>query len=85
MYANQVEPIDHDPDTPGQRISMSAVADDSGANREWSKATPMGKLIFVVNNPSAMGQIEVGREYYVTVEPVSPQLDKTEPEVTDEA
>lgn len=39
-------------------------------NEEWSKWTPGGSVRMQINNPAAIGQFEVGKDYYVDFTPV---------------
>jgi len=59
----------YEPAEPGGRMeaySLHAVFGE--ANKPWSKFTPSGRLDFTVTNPDAE-RLEVGREYFVTLEP----------------
>lgn len=38
-------------------------------NEEWSKWTPAGSVKLQINNPAAIGQFEVGKEYFVDFTP----------------
>ncbi len=47
---------------------FEAVWGDGNGNREWSKATPSGKLEMVITNPQAIDQLILGAEYFLTIE-----------------
>jgi hypothetical protein len=36
-------------------------------NEEWSKWTPSGLLKMQINNPQAVGGIEVGKDYFIDI------------------
>ncbi len=38
-------------------------------NEEWSKWTPSGSLKLQINNPKAVGAIEVGKDYFIDISP----------------
>jgi hypothetical protein len=50
------------------RIKLSAVT--GPGNEDWSKWTPSGDLNIQITNPEAMGQFEVGKDYYIDFTPV---------------
>lgn len=50
-------------------IVMSPVWEEDGVNREWSKATPSGRLEMMITNPAAVESFELGREYFVDFTP----------------
>jgi hypothetical protein len=51
----------------GAKIEMAPVCNDDPGhpNRSFWEATPNGKIEMQINNPSALQQFEVGKEYYV--------------------
>lgn len=51
-----------------REIEMTAVVRGDHA-KEWSRYTPSATLKMYVNNPDAIAQFEVGREYLITFEP----------------
>jgi hypothetical protein len=53
-----------------ESIKLLASIGADGQNSDWSKWTPSGQLAFTVTNPDALGQLEAGREYNVTITPV---------------
>lgn len=44
-------------------------SDPSGANHDWSAATPAGNLELYITNPAAQGQHESGKEYWIDIAP----------------
>lgn len=56
----------------GAKIEMAPVYSDDPdhPNRAFWEATPNGKIEMQINNPSALEQFEVGKEYYVDFLPV---------------
>lgn len=55
----------------GARIEMSPVYsnDPEHPNRAFWEATPNGRIEMQINNPSAIQNFEVGKEYYVDFVP----------------
>ncbi len=56
----------------GIKVEMTPVYpndDPSHPNKTFWEATPNGKIEMQINNPSAIAQFEVGREYYVDFSP----------------
>lgn len=55
----------------GAKIEMAPVYsnDPEHPNRIFWEATPNGKIEMQINNPSAIQQFEVGKEYYVDFSP----------------
>lgn len=52
-----------------QELTLSPVyGQDETDNANWSRFTPSGCLKMVVTNPDAYNQIEVGKEYFLTIE-----------------
>jgi hypothetical protein len=51
----------------GAKIEMTPVYSDDPEhpNRSFWEATPNGKIEMQINNPAALQQFEVGKEYYV--------------------
>ena len=49
-------------------VQLQAVTGDE--NKPWSKFTPSGQLTMTIDNPSAQGQLEPGRAYKITIEPM---------------
>lgn len=55
----------------GAKIEMAPVYSDdpSHPNKAFWEATPNGKIEIQINNPLAIQQFEVGKEYYVDFSP----------------
>lgn len=53
-------------------IAAHAVYDSNpdSENNQWSKWTPALSLNMTINNPSALGKLEQGKEYYLDFIPV---------------
>lgn len=57
-----------------KRLLFNAVCNDSTEeNAKFHKYTPSGTISMVVDNPEAMKQFELRKEYYVDFSPVAPQ------------
>ena len=55
----------------GVEVEMQPQYDpDLAEDRSFSKATPTGKLVMEVQNPSALEVLELGREFYLDFTPV---------------
>lgn len=52
-----------------EEVTFQAVAGEE--NKEWSKWTPAGQLTMTINNPAALAQFEVGRDYFLDFTPAS--------------
>lgn len=49
-----------------RRLKFQAVFNDgTEENEKFHKATPTGEIAIMVDNPSAVGQFEFGKHYYV--------------------
>lgn len=48
-----------------EEIYLSAVY--GKGNEDWSKYTPAGNLMMVIDNPAAMGKVQVDKEYYIDI------------------
>lgn len=48
-----------------ERVKLSAVYGDTNENKEWSKWTPSASFEIYINNPTAMGKLSQGHEFYV--------------------
>jgi hypothetical protein len=60
----------HHVSAPGEvfaTLTMAPVYDDK--NKDWSKATPQGKIEMSITNPGAIEQFELGKQYYVDFTP----------------
>lgn len=59
----------------GKNVEFNAViAYGNGGERHdendsWSAATPAGQLSMHISNPAAFDQFEVGKNYYLIIEP----------------
>lgn len=55
----------------GAKIEMAPVCseDPDHPNKAFWQATPNGKIEMQINNPSAIQQFEIGKEYYVEFSP----------------
>lgn len=52
-----------------ENLVLLPVTGDSAENKQWSKYTPGGQLQLTIDNPSAIGKVLPGREYFVDVDP----------------
>lgn len=63
----------------GNAVEFSTVYetdDQKGADPEnvrFTKATPWGNIRLGIDNPAALSQFEVGKQYYVDFTPASPK------------
>jgi hypothetical protein len=56
----------------GVKVEMHALYDTSvPEDRRYAEATPSGNIIMQVNNPQAIKELAVGKEFYVDFVPVS--------------
>lgn len=57
-----------------KRVKLGAIYDPTGIpeNQRFTKATPWGEIIMSVDNPGASEQLVIGREFYVTFDPIAP-------------
>ena len=70
MFVKSVKQTSHAPEA--REVELSAVSRGEEA-KEWSKYTPSANLTMWITNPSAHEQFEVGREFLLTFEDVTPQ------------
>jgi hypothetical protein len=71
FYVERVEHVHTgQPNQVCANVTMKPVYGDSPENKTWSKYTPNGKLEMTVTNPGAIDQLEVGRAYFLTFDPV---------------
>lgn len=54
-------------DTPQVNVRFSAVADNEGTNKSWSKWTPSGELSMTISNPDLVDRFEVGKAYFLDI------------------
>ncbi len=59
----------NDPNYVATTVSMIPVWEQDGVNKEWSKATPSGKLDMLITNPDAIERFENGKQYFVDITP----------------
>ena len=52
-------------------IVLEAVTDGSDENKSFWKHTPSGRLEMSIDNPAAVEQFEVGKEYYLDFTPAN--------------
>jgi len=52
-------------------IQMTPVISDTPENETWSKYTPGGLLEMCISNANAFSQFELGKEYYLDINPAS--------------
>ena len=50
-----------------EEVTLVAVQGDE--NKEWSKWTPSGSLKMQINNPAALEQFVVGKDYFIDITP----------------
>lgn len=57
-----------------KRIKLQCIYDPTGIpeDQRFTKATPWGEFCMAVDNPAASEQMPIGREFYVTFEPIVP-------------
>lgn len=60
---------DHDGGIEFEAINLTAFNGTEGDNEDWSRFTPTASLDMTITNPSAMGKILPGQEYYVDLVP----------------
>ena len=71
FYVERVEHVHtSQPDRACANITMKPVYADSPENKTWSRYTPNGKLEMTVTNPVAIEQLEIGKAYFLTFDPV---------------
>ena len=52
-------------ETVHEEIWLNAVCDNSDANKDWSKYTPVGNLHFIVTNKTCFGRVKSGDTLYI--------------------
>lgn len=58
----------------GRQLMFIAVCNDgTPENERFHRYTPTGTLEMYVDNPSALAQFELGKEYYLDFTPCEPQ------------
>lgn len=55
-----------------KQIKLTAVYDPTGIpeDQRFTKATPWGECTMAIDNPAASEQFVIGKDYYVTFDPV---------------
>jgi len=71
----KVEQVLHSKNADGttgqEQVKLGAVYGSEGSeNAEWSKWTPSANFEIYINNPSAMGKLSKGHEFFVDFTPV---------------
>lgn len=57
--------------TGAKELKFNAVcSDDTDENKKFHKYTPSGTITMTVDNPEAMEQFELGKDYYVDFLPI---------------
>ncbi|AID18334.1 hypothetical protein PPF1_21 [Rhizobium phage vB_RleM_PPF1] len=59
----------NDPSVVYAKVELMPVYEQEGANKQWSKATPSGKIEMFITNPAAVEWFEQGKQYYVDFTP----------------
>jgi hypothetical protein len=63
--------IEHADNASARTIKMMPYYDDSiPEDRRFSQATPSGELSMYVNNPAAIAELRIGRQFYLDFVPV---------------
>jgi len=57
--------MDHEGNVGSESVTLYPVTSGSEENKQWSKATPSGKLELQITNPDAYGKLVSAREFYV--------------------
>ena len=72
LYVNEVKQYPIYGRERGEQIRLVAHydGDEGGINSEWSEATPNAEFTLDITNPNALGQLEVGKYYYVDITPI---------------
>lgn len=51
-------------------VKFTAVTASNEDCKTWSKHTPSGELTMAITNPSALKNLEVGKDYFLDISPV---------------
>jgi hypothetical protein len=54
-----------------EEVSMQPVYGTSDENKQWSKFTPSGELKMNITAEGAVGQFELGKEYFIDFTPAA--------------
>lgn len=49
------------------QIYLSAVTNDSEANKSWSQFTPNGRIEMAITNPNLFDSFETGKQYFIHI------------------
>jgi len=52
-----------------EAVTLNAVCDGSEENKTFAKYTPCASVNMTIDNPTAQGQFQKGKEYYVDFTP----------------
>lgn len=76
----RVESVKHSKNEHGEteheEVTLRAVYASSGPNAQWSKWTPAASFNITINNPSAIGHLSRGHEYFVDFFSVTEEPDE---------
>lgn len=50
-------------------VTLIPVWGNGEGNKEWSEATPQGKLTMLITNPAAIEAFELGKAYFLDFTP----------------
>lgn len=71
---NEVTQVEWNRDA--RRIQFLAVCNDgTEENEKFHRYTPVGNISITVDNPAAVSQFELGKEYYVDFSAVPPKTE----------
>lgn len=68
-----VEVAELDWNDTARKLTFQAVCNDTPENKRFHKYTPTGQISMVVDNPEAMKNFQLRKEYYVDFTEASPQ------------
>lgn len=60
---------------PSESVTLNPCGGED--NKQWSKWTPSGSIQMTITNQAALEQFEIGKEFFVTFEPVPAKAPKT--------
>lgn len=52
-----------------EEVSLQAVYQENGVNKQWCKWTPFIQFQFTISNPEAMGKLRPGEYYFIDLVP----------------
>lgn len=73
FYVSQITEYSYGQGT--KEVTLQAVS-RGPENKEWSAATPSGRIVMTINNTAAAAQFFTGKEYLVTFELAPDPADK---------